>query len=193
MRGLKFDEDTGELVLKNGVQPKIVNIAYQLTEDLKVPGGNFMEDVDKLIESRKKKGAKKGSWKKQVEALLETVAKKGDLFFKSKLYQNKKGEYYLYNNNVTTEVLAPKDPFFGKNGPFVERNKYKLWERYLSWPYVDFSRGKFKEIKTDELSFEQVHIVEILEDEKKRTRENIDARREHIKAVNRIINRIKYD
>lgn len=191
MENLTFEKYTGELIKKDAVQPKIINKGYRLLEDLKMYPSGMAKKLTKWIDEGLHNKMSQKEWSKMFDDEMELLAKKGDVFFRSKIFKDNDGLFYIYPNNSNPEkIFEKKDISFGLQ-LFYEKNQFNLWKNYLhgySMSLLMCGKGSEKEIheifekmETDELSFEQKYIVPIFNERKKQLENEIDERVSEIK------------
>ena len=162
---------------------KIINKGYRLVADLTEYPRNIIETVESWMAEKKNETCTNEEWHQLFENEKKVIVPKGQLFFRSKLYSDKDGIYYLYPSDVDVSVLDKKDKSLGL-GVYYETNKYKLWEDYLSWKNMWFKDGVFEEVETGELTFEQVHIVDVFNQRKKYLINEIAEKIDEIERIN---------
>lgn len=167
--------------------------AYRLKEDIKVPSANFMEKMDALIKKKAHLKSSKKEWQRKLGRLMNSYAKKGEIFFRSKIWANEKGEFYLYPNKLDSErTLGKLDLSLGLN-LYVETNKYKIWKRFLEWNERVINLGKFEEIDTKEKSFEEINFVPYLIEEKKALITKMEEMLENTRQIDVLIKKLQND
>ena len=85
------------------------NNAYKLIEDLKIYPIGMVDKIKSWIKDKLNEKLSQKEWSALYEKEMITIAKKGDLFFRSKLFFNKEGVYFLYHQNTPKDVLDITD------------------------------------------------------------------------------------
>lgn len=167
---------------------KKINRAYRLLEDLKQPPLTLLDTIIKWTMDGKHEKSSQEEWKSMMDKEMVVVAKKGDLFFKSKLY-TKNGIPCLYPMGVDPKVLGKTDRSFGL-GLLYDNSKFSNWQHYLELNFDLFQKGKFEETDTDQDTFEQIHLIQAHEERKKILREEIVGIECEIGQIDESINKI---
>ena len=169
---------------------KIINKAYRLLTDLKVYPFGIVDKIGVWIDEGLTKELTQEEWREKIDNEMLVVAKKGAIFFESKLFRDKDDDFYLYPQDTSVDDLNRKDISLGL-GMAYENNKFILWRMYLRSYSDNFILKKrkqiFAEIKTEELSFEQIHMVSVINSKKEYLEEEINKNRSEIDELIRYI------
>jgi hypothetical protein len=164
------------------------NKAYILKNDFELPDPEKFKEIRKRIKDGTYKTASEEFSRILKEAMV-VIAKKGDLFFKSKVFKDKNGIEYMYPANVSISVLDKQDVSLGLGISF-ETNKWRLWNDYLRYNSWKWETCEFSEIETEELSFEQIHMIAVHNSRKKYLEEEISIRQKELENIDKNIEHI---
>lgn len=183
MKTLTFDDNTGELIIKNPV--KRLNKKLILKADLTEYPFDSFDQVKKWTEEGLHIKLTSAEWRAKIDGLKITKAKKGDSFFTSSLYKDQ-DKLLLYSANTNPEILGKTDRSFGL-GITYEVNPFVNWFNYLKRTQSLWEKAEFEEIETEDLTFEQIHLIKLLEDSKSYYKSKISEINAAIQKINNII------